>query len=660
MKFLNTKGTKTAAVALSVCVLCGTMGVAYSADYKTSYASAVDNAKAASEDVASAMSILGGTSSVNTGDETASQTAASSAADTEIGKDETVYVMADAQGAVSKVIVSDELKNLTASATLTDKSSLQDITNLKGTESYTQNSDGTITWNAQGNEIYYQGTSNKTLPIQVKVTYTLDGKEIAADKLAGKSGKVVIRYDYSIDKSVLTEKGNTAVPFLTLTGMMLDNNVFSNITVSNGKIVDDSDHSIVIGFALPGVKEALGQSADLPDVPEYVEVTADVTNFALGSTMTYASCDFANDIDAKNINSVDDLTGALSQVSTAVTQLSDGSSTLYDGLCTLLEKSGEMSSGIDTLYSGATELSTGLATLDSSSSTLKSGAYQVFSSLTANAQTQLNAALTANGMSTVTLTPETYNTVLGGLLDSLSGGAYSQAKTAAEAQIRPAVQAAVLAQVTAGVTETVKASAIEKGYTQEQAAAYVQSSEGLAVINAAVTQKMATDEIKQTIESTIAAKLASADVQSQINTAVSNGLSGNASYSSIKALKASLDSYAAFYSGLSAYTSGVSSAATGAKRVAGGLGTLKTGGDSLVSGVTQLRDGAMQLSDGMNEFVNQLTAKLGSLSGSQIAEVLPKISSMLDAAKNYNNYSGIADGTTGSVRFIIKTASIGD
>lgn len=655
MKILNNKASKSVAIALSACVICGAVGgVAYSANNNSIYDAALADATAANANAANAIDLL-------TGKSTVSESASSADSATGItNKDETVYVMTSAQGLVQKVIVSDELRNPTGSASIADKSALTDIANLKGSESFKKNSDGTITWDAKGNDIYYQGTSDKTLPIQVKVTYTLDGKEMSAEEIAGKSGKVVIRYDYSIDTSVMSEKGNTAVPFLTLTGMMLDNNSFSNIAVSNGKIIDDGDRSIVMGFALPGVKDALSLSGNAQDVPEYVEVTADAKNFALGSTMTYASCDFANDIDTKNINSVEDLTGALGQVSTAVTKLTNGSSALYDGLCTLLQKSGEMSSGIGTLYSGATQVSTGLSALDSNSATLKSGAYQVFASLTSTAQTQLNAALTANGLSAVTLTPDNYNTVLSGLLDSFSGGAYTKAKAAAEAQIRPAVEAAVREQVTAGVKETVKATVIEKGYTEEQAASYLESSEGVSTVNTYVEQKMASDEIKKTIESNVAAKLASNEVQSQINSAVDSGLSGNASYSSIKSLKASLDSYAAFYSGLNAYTAGVSSAASGAKQVAGGLGQLKTGGESLVSGVTQLKDGAMQLSDGMTEFCNQLSSKLGSLSGSEVAKVLPRISSMLDAAKNYNNYSGIADGADGSVRFIIKTASIGE
>lgn len=646
MKHFNNKTTKTLAIALSSCLVLGAAGAAYSAGGGTIYDRALDSAKSANEAASKALSVASGDSGSNTGN-------------AESGKDETVYVIANAQGGAQEVIVSDELKNTSKAASILDKSCLSDISNLKGSETYKNNSDGSMTWDAQGNDIYYQGKTDKTLPVKISVSYTLNGKAISADEIAGKSGKVVIRFDYSIDKSAFSDDKDI-VPFLTITGMMLDNDSFSNITVSNGKVINDGDRNIVTGFALPGAKESLGLKGDSVDIPDYFEVSADAENFSLGSTITYASCDFAKEIDTENMKSIDDLTDALDQVSSAVTQLADGSSTLYDGLCTLLEKSGEMSNGIGSLYSGATELSTGLATLDSNSGALKSGAYQVFSTLTTTAQTQLNAALVENGYEAVTLTPDNYSSVLGGLLDKFSGGAYSQAEAAAEAQIRPAVEAAVREQVTNGVKETVKATLIEKGYTEEQADMYLGTSEGTATVNTYVEQKMATDEIKQTIDSNVASKLASDEVQSQITEAVNNGLAGNASYSQIKALKASLDSYAAFYSGLSTYTAGVSSAANGASQLTGGLGQLKTGGESLVSGVTQLRDGAMQLSDGMSEFCSKLSSELGSLSGSELKDAIPRISSMLDAAKNYDNFSGIAEGSQGSVKFIIKTASIGD
>ena len=654
MKHSVNKTTKTLAIALSAALICGISAEAVYASGGTSiYDKALSTATEANAKAGEALETINGTS---TG--TAAQTVSAStqmAADSTLSKNETVFVIADAQGKVQKVTVSDELKNVAGAESLTDSSCLSDITNVKGTENYTKNPDGSLNWDAQGNDIYYQGTTDKTLPVQVAISYKLDGKSVTADELKGKSGKAVIRIDYKNDKSVT---GNSTVPFLAMTGLILDNDHFKNIRVSSGKIIDDGNRSVVVGFALPGFSDDLDISSGEAKIPDYVEITADAKNFALESTYTYVSCDFVQDIDTDKIGNIGELTSALDQASSAVTKLTSGSSALYDGLCQLLEKSGEMNTGIGTLYSGATELSTGLSALDSNSATLKNGAYQVFASLTANATTQLNASLTANGLPAVTLTPDNYAKVLGGLLDQFSSGAYSQAKAAAETKVRPLVEAAVLQQVTDGVKATVKASLVEKGYTEDQANAYLSGGDGAATVNSYVQQKMASDEIKRTIESTIAAKIASQEVQSQISSAVDSGLSGNASYSSIKSLKASLDSYAAFYSGLSSYTAGVSSAAGGATKVAGGLGQLAKGGQSLVSGVTQLRDGAMQLSDGMQQFSSEISSKLGSLSKSELKSVLPRLNTMLTAARSYTNYSGIADGEKGTVKFIIKTASI--
>lgn len=662
MKHSVNKATKTIAIALSAALLCGISAAAVSNGNVYDNAlkaattagdavkSAISSAAKAKAEASNAIELLGGNSS-------SVKDSASSVQTDDINKDETVYVIANAQGGVQKVTVSDILKNTAGETSITDRSDLADITNLKGSEAYTKNSDGTITWDAQGNDIYYQGTTNKTLPVQLSLSYKLDGEELSADELAGKSGKIVIRFDYKNDPSVT---GGTTVPFLAITGLIFDNSNFSNISVSSGKIIDDGTRSVVVGFALPGFSDNLNLGSDESDIPGYVEITADAKNFALESTYTYISCDFAQDMNTDKIGNISELTSALNQATTAVTQLTDGTSTLYDGLCTLLEKSDQMNTGIGTLYSGATELSTGLATLDTNSATLKSGAYQVFASLTSNATTQLNAALTANGLPAVTLTPDNYSSVLGGLLDQFTSGAYSRAEAAAEVQIRPAVEAAVLQQVTDGVKATVKASLIEKGYTEDQADAHLAGSEGAATVSSYVSQKMASDEIKQTIESTIAAKIASEEVRSQLNTAVDSGLSENSSYSAIKSLKASLDAYAAFYLGLGTYTSGVSSAAAGAAEISGGLGQLEKGGESLVSGVAQLRDGAKQLSDGVKEFSSQVSLKLGSISKSDLNSVLPKINTMITAARNYNNYSGLADGEQGTVKFVIKTASIGD
>ena len=169
------------------------------------------------------------------------------------GKEETVYLISDADGAVNKTIVSDWLKNTDGSATLEDTSDLQDIENVKGDESFTKNGND-LTWQADGNDIFYQGTTTKQAPVSEKITYYLDGKEMKPDEIAGKSGKVTIRFDYTNnEKTTATIDGkeeDVYVPFTVVTGMVL-NDSFKNVQVTNGKLISDGKNNAVVGIAMP-------------------------------------------------------------------------------------------------------------------------------------------------------------------------------------------------------------------------------------------------------------------------------------------------------------------------------------------------------------------------------------------------------------------------
>ena len=209
--------------------------------------------------------------------------------DKEIGKDESVYLISDASGKVYNTIVSDHLTNKDKADTLEDQSNLKDIKNLKGDEEFTQDGDK-LTWKAGGNDIYYQGTSDEEAPVSQKVTYYLDGNEIAPADLAGKSGKVTIRFDYtnnsSYKETVNGSKVDVKVPFAAVTAMVLDDS-FTNVEVTNGKVQSNGDSNIIIGYALPGIKDSLGVEdsdfIDDLDLPEYFEVSADVENFELST-----------------------------------------------------------------------------------------------------------------------------------------------------------------------------------------------------------------------------------------------------------------------------------------------------------------------------------------------------------------------------------------
>ncbi len=301
-------------------------------------------------------------------------------------KEETVYVVANADGSADNVIVSEWLKNRDKKATLEDVSDLKDIENVKGNETFTQNGDK-VTWQADGNDIYYQGTTDKELPITQKITYFLDGKEMSPEEIAGKSGKVTVRFDYTNNvkttEIVDGEEYEVYVPFTVMTGMILPED-YSNVEITNGKVISDGNRKIAVGMAMPGLKESLDiEDGDLDEdveIPEYVEVTANVENFSLEMTMTIAMNDLIGGSDLGSSFDLSALEEDINTLSDASGQLVDGTTELSKGLDTLAGSMKEFASGVGTLKSGienytngASQLNSGISTLSASSGTLISG-----------------------------------------------------------------------------------------------------------------------------------------------------------------------------------------------------------------------------------------------------------------------------------------------
>ena len=303
-----------------------------------------------------------------------SQVSASDSTDAD--KEETVYVLADANGDANDVTVSTWLKNADGSAGLNDKTNLTDIENVKGYEGYTDNGDGTITWNAEGKDIYYQGKSNEQLPVDVKITYKLDGEEIEPSELAGKSGKVTIRFDYTNNTKQtmsINGKNNEVIsPFVMLSGMILPVDKFSNVQVENGKVISEGSNQIVVGYAVPGFKQCLEDgindskiqtALDNIDVPDYVEVSADVTDFELAMTMTVAASDLLGSDADDAIDEVKDKAD-ISELSSSADKLGDSADQLEEG-------SGKITNGLETLKDGTYSLKTGASTLADGAASLE-------------------------------------------------------------------------------------------------------------------------------------------------------------------------------------------------------------------------------------------------------------------------------------------------
>lgn len=592
-----------------------------------------------------------------------------SALQEEVTKDETVYVIAGADGTVEKIIVSDWLKGSAQASEIQDISNLTGASVVKGDASCTMTGGSGRVWDAKGGDVYYQGNIEKELPVMVSVSYTLDGAPISPEDLAGKSGRVTIRFDYentqyeTVDIDGRQER--IYVPFAMLTGLLLDSDHFTNVSVSNGKLIHDGDRTATIGLAFPGLQENLNLDAEKMELPDYVEITADATDFELTTTFTVATNSVFSELDSEELNDLDDLGSDLDRLTDAMEQLIDGSSRLYDGLCTLLEKSGDLIDGIDQLaagakalrsggtdladgaaqlQSGAATLSEGLQTLSGNNAALQGGAKQVFDTLLGEANRQLQAA----GLAVSELTVENYSDVLAGVLAQLGdSSAYAenaarqqvaQAVEERRAEVRQGVTAAVEQEVSAQVSEAVKAQVWQQvlagaGMTQEQYDAGVVagaiSGQQQAQLQSVLEQAMAGTEVQaqqaaalqgqmeseeiqtlidQKTEEQIALlvdqNMASQEVQAQIQAGAAQADAGAAA---IRGLKEQLDSYAQFYNGLISYTDGVAQAAQGAAALTDGTNSLQTGAKALQDGAGQLYDGLLSLQDGSSALVDGMT-----------------------------------------------------
>lgn len=286
-------------------------------------------------------------------------------------KDETVYVKVDDAGNQKDVTVSDQLKNISSLGTIDDVSDLKDIKNVKGDETFSENN-GKLVWQGDKKDICYQGTTTKKIPVGMKVTYELDGKKVSADDLEGKSGHLKIHYEY---QNTSADSGKYT-PFLMATGLLMDGEKFSNVTVDNGKVISDGDRDIVIGMGLPQLKEQLtsvSSKVDDLDIPDSFTVEADVTDYEKVEAVTVATNEVFNEVGTDKFDSLDELKDSMTELQDASNKLVDGSGQLKDGLDTLLSSSGTLVSGIDQLASGGNTLAGGTGSLVSGANTLNAG-----------------------------------------------------------------------------------------------------------------------------------------------------------------------------------------------------------------------------------------------------------------------------------------------
>lgn len=293
-------------------------------------------------------------------------------------KEESVYVKTDSSGNVTNTTVTEWLKN-PKKGNLTDETTLNDVKNIKGEETFSKGANGQIQWESEGKDIYYQGTSKEKLPVGVRISYKLDGKHVSAKELSGKSGKLEMEIAYKNDARQLVKVGNKKeqmyIPFTMVTAMIFPTDEYKNVEIDHGKIISDGDKNIVVGFGFPGLEENLALSDKDFDVeiPDSVKVTADVENVSVGETFTVASCELMNDLDLDEMDSFDDLEDSIDELEDAAGKLVDGSGDAKDGADQLKDGAGQLKEGTKALKSGSEELANGAKSLSEGSGEVAGG-----------------------------------------------------------------------------------------------------------------------------------------------------------------------------------------------------------------------------------------------------------------------------------------------
>lgn len=569
-------------------------------------------------------------------------------------KDESVYVKADASGKVNETTVTEWLKNPNNGKT-EDVTELQNVENVKGDETYTTGSEGSVSWKSEGKDIYYQGTTDKELPVDVEITYTLDGKEVAAKDLKGKDGKLEMKVQYTNKSKETVDVSGESVemytPFAMVTAMMLPSDEYTNVTIDHGKIVSDGDKNIVVGLGFPGLEENLNlESKDIEiDIPDSFTITADVKNASVGPTMTVASSDVLEQFGLDEIDSFDDLSDSVGELENAAEQLTDGSAKAADGSSALADGSNTLATGIGTLADGTSALATGVKTLadgvntlNSKSGDLTEGVSDLASGVNdytggvsdlADGSSKVSAGAESlkNGLATAQTGIEGLAAGVGTLRGGFEGDG-TQNNPGANNLANGTVQA-IGATSTAidNLAALIKDMAGNQGTVQAQATINGEDGAVQAAVNELIKTGIVTEENREACATVI-------------RTAVNSNISAEAKVTSekasvdpteaIKAAKTAVGTASAYAAGLQ---TNVEALYEGTKTVQSGVEDLKKGNSQLAAGAKDLADGTSALASGastLNDKSGLLVAGTSKLKegGNQLATGVGQLAAGASAA----------------------------
>lgn len=645
-----------------------------------------------------------------------------------VSKSETVHVSTDATGAVTEVKVEDVLVNEDASDKLSDRTMLKDIVPGDEDQSFVKGADGTLTWAAKGDDISYEGASTARPPIRVRVSYMLDGVPVSSQELAGATGHLRIRIDYKNDSvEVRTIDGKDErihTPFVCLTAAILDDGVFRNVSVKNGKAVDDKGGIAVIGYAAPGLRQSLdpNKESDL-DIPEYLQIEADVSNLVLDPIYTIVTPELFGELDTSDLDlgNLDDLSDGTDGLRDAIGELENGAGSLRDALWQVADVSDRLGGGTRALREALNPLPDGLGKLKSGAQSLANRLGEAADATKKLGDGAAGIADATDGMRQLVDTASggmgTASSFLSDLRKRVDGTSFADARTAMDDARSVAVAAGdaaaaanvliegmsgkVREQRDVAAAELAEAQATfdallaneDDSLTKEQRKAIEGAREqlssalaGVSAIDVALPKELAAQgkalsEASSTlaadaerigaVSASVAPIVADADGALDALGGASKALSPASGM-----LETTRQGARNLSTGISSVATGLTAASVGAQELADGIGNvggavpqalagvdaLATGSNELTRALNATADGADRLASGLVTYKDEGIVELAdALDGmrSDLDKTSSRLDALREAAADYDTFAGKLDGQDGTVRFIYKTERIG-
>lgn len=592
-------------------------------------------------------------------------------------KDETVYSKLDSDGNNYKTIVSTHIKNTENADLINDLSDLLNVKNTSGDETYTQDGNKFV-WNANKNDIYYQGESSKELPIECNVKYELDGKELSANEIAGKSGKVKITLQYTNKEErtvdINGKKVKMYVPFVVVAGTIIENENARNIEVSSGKVVDDGTKTVVVGMAMPGLQESLGLSDDEVEIPSNVEITMDATNFETSSIMSYVTPKVLEEDDLKVFDNLDEIYGQVNTLQSSMNQIQDGANTLKDGTTELATGANTLKDGVTTAYNGAQTISAEVAKSTQSlkndksealdSATLESIKQQAAASskLTEEQKAQIKAQAAEKAKLTDDQKAQITTIAKKGAVLTKDQETQITEKAKEGAQLTEKQQAAIITNAQANypttltdaekalLIATAQSTATQTAVNTALATAKTTAEQTAVATALAVAQKVATETAETTALETAQQIAKQTAVTTALTTAQSTATTTAMQTSTIVAKQVGNQAKKTFTNQV---VSQMSTLGNGLNQLTSGLSELNNGAATLADGTNQVNDGATTLAEGIKTFNEEGIKKICNYINGDVKDLTTRVQKLTDLSKDYNNFTMLDGENDGEVKFIM-------